>query len=483
MEKKHLKKISDYLYEIPINYKAEMKVPARIFTDEEMLEDILGDKSLEQTVNVATLPGILRYSFAMPDVHQGYGFPVGGVAASVIPDGIISPGGIGYDINCGVRLLASQVIRDQIEHHREDLIDHFYRTIPSGVGKGGRLRLRHGEIDEVLRKGAQWVIEKGYGTREDLEHIEERGCLTMADPSRVSEKAKNRGSDQLGTLGSGNHFLEVQRVEEVYVPEVAKVFGLFENQITIMLHTGSRGLGHQICTDYLKTLQANREIVQSLPDRELIYAYQNSREGQAYLQAMACAANFAWANRQYLSHLVREVWEEVLRGNGLPLKLKLIYDVAHNLAKKERCLTEEGKWAQCWIHRKGATRAFGPGSDEIPTDYREVGQPVLIPGSMGTASYVLVGTKKAMEETFGSVCHGAGRHMSRHAAKRMVTGQQLRRELEEKGIIVRCRSDSGLAEEAPMAYKDIDRVVEITCKAGLASKVARLIPLGVVKGE
>ncbi len=479
--KQNLKKISEYLYEIPASFRKDMKVPARIYADEKLLEKILEDKSLEQAVNVATLPGIQKYALAMPDIHQGYGFPIGGVAAIETKNGVISPGGIGYDINCGVRLLASEVSKKELAPHLEDLIEILFATIPTGVGSRGKLKVKGNELDEVLEKGAEWAAKKGFGSREDLNYIEAAGKLEWADPSKVSDTAKKRGSDQIGTLGSGNHFLEVQYVEQIFNEELGRAFGLFPGQITVMIHTGSRGLGHQTCTDYIRKFHNSLSKFKiRLPDPELIYVPFESKEGQDYFGAMAAAANFAWTNRQYLMYLTREVWQNFLAGK-LKTDLRLIYDVAHNIAKIEE-YEIDGKRTKVCVHRKGATRAFGPQNPETPEIYKNLGQPVIIPGSMGTASYLLVGTKKAEEESFGSVCHGAGRVMSRKKAKMMIRGTELQKELEMKGIYARTYSMPGLAEEAPQAYKDIDKVINVVTGAGLAQKVARLKPMGVIKG-
>ncbi len=484
LTKQNLKKVSNYLWEVPQEFRSDMRVPARIYATEKMLEQIFEDRSLWQLVNVATLPGILKYSLAMPDIHEGYGFPIGGVAAFDGEKGVISPGGVGYDINCGVRILTSHFSHSDLAPHILDLTNQINRDVPSGVGRGGRIVLDDKAMIRVLEGGAKHLVLEGYGIKEDLEHAEEGGYLAGADASLVSQHAKSRGRDQLGTLGSGNHFLEIQRVEKIFLPEIAKAFGLFENQITVMIHTGSRGLGHQVCTDYVRIMNAKiPEWKIQLPDRELACAPLNSPEGQNYFKAMAAAANFAWANRQMITHIVRKAWEKVLAGKGVSgnYGLNLVYDVAHNIAKFEEHEVNGKKMKVC-MHRKGATRAFGPGRPELPKVYREVGQPVLIPGSMGTASYVLVGTGQAMAESFGSTCHGSGRRMSRAEAKRRVSGATLKKELEEKRIILRCPSISGLIEEAPIAYKDIDEIVEVVDRAGLAKRVARLRPLAVVKG-
>lgn len=480
--KKDLRKINDYLYEIPKEFRSEMKVPARIYVDERMLEQVFRDKSLEQLVNVTTLPGIVKYAMAMPDVHEGYGFPIGGVAATNMEKGVISPGGIGFDINCGVRLLVTGVKFEEIKPYLHQLADELNHAIPSGVGSTGKIKLDREAMDRVLIGGAKQVVSQGYGLPEDLEHCEANGCLEAADPSKVSEQAKTRGRDQLGTLGSGNHFLEIQKIEQIFDQEVAKIFNLKIGEITILIHTGSRGLGHQVCTDWVRIF--NQKMSQwglHLPDRELACAPFNSPEGQGYFKAMSAAANFAWANRQIITHLARQVWEKVLPTQLAQKKLSLVYDVAHNIGKIEEHEIN-GKKMKLILHRKGATRAFPPGNSEIPKIYQQVGQPVLIPGSMGTASYVLVGTEAA-KDSFYSVCHGAGRTMSRAAAKRKVWGADLIKELEKKGIIVKCGSTAGLAEEAPEAYKNVDHVVNIVTQAGLAKKVARLIPLAVIKGE
>ncbi len=453
-----------------------MRVPARIYADEKVLQKVFEDRSLEQLINVATLPGIVNFAMAMPDVHEGYGFPIGGVAAMDLADGVISPGGVGYDINCGVRVLRSDLTVREIQPHLVNLMNQIQRDVPSGVGRGGGVKLTAESMKSVLEEGVNYMVEKGYGEVENIEHCEEEGAMAGADAAAVSEKAKARGRDQLGTLGSGNHFLEVQKVEEVFDEGIAKVFGLFKDQVTVMIHSGSRGLGHQVCTDYVSLLHRSLEKYKiSLSDPELACVPFDSSEGQRYFAAMAASANFAWANRQLIMHLVKGAWQRVL-GPSTRSGLKLIYDVAHNIAKIEM---HNGQ--KLIVHRKGATRAFGPDSQDIPEVYREVGQPVLIPGTMGTASYILVGAAKAAE-TFFSVCHGAGRLLSRRAALRAIQGSELKQKLESEGIVVRTFSLKGLAEEAPIAYKDIDNVVEVVQKAGLAKKVARLRPLGVVKG-
>ena len=455
----NLTKINDWIWEIPKSYRSDMRVPARVYVSEKMLAGISRDRSLEQLVNVATLPGIQKYALAMPDVHEGYGFPVGGVAAFDAQTGVISPGGIGYDINCGVRLLRSDLTRDEITSGLEKLATAIYEEVPSGVGRGGRLKLSEKLFDEVLESGAKRAVEMGYGTVEDLENLESRGALDNADASLVSSHAKARGRDQLGTLGAGNHFVEIDKIETIFDEESAKKLGIFKNQVVVLIHTGSRGLGHQIATDYIRTMtQAMRKYNIVLPDRELACAPFQSKEGQDYFKAMSAGANFAWVNRQLITHEVRKAWNDILGESGG--ELSVIYDVAHNIAKIEDGLI---------VHRKGATRAFP-------------GQPVLIPGSMGTASYVLLGQPRAMEESFGSSCHGAGRKMSRTQAKKEIRGADLKTSLTKQGIAVKAGSLSGLAEEAPEAYKDVDEVVEVVHQAGIAKKVARLKPVAVIKG-
>jgi tRNA-splicing ligase RtcB len=479
--KKDVKRLNRYLYEVPKSHREDMRVPARVYADEQLLEAALSDRSMEQLVNTTTLPGIVSFSLAMPDIHQGYGFPIGGVAATRSPDGVISPGGIGYDINCGVRVLASDIEREALQPYVEDLLRAMYRLIPTGLGKGG-IKISKGDLDRLLERGPAWAVAKGYGTRADLEHTEEEGCLAGADASRVSQRAKNRGLQQLGSLGSGNHFLEIDEIVEVYDEEVAQVFGLRQGCITIQIHCGSRGLGHQVCSDHVRLLQkAVRKYGIELPDRELVCAPFGSPEGQDYFAAMAAAANFAWTNRHIIAHWVRRALEETVAGKLKSWDLTQVYDVAHNIGKVER-YSIDGKQTELVIHRKGATRAFGPKSKELPKAYQGVGQPVLVPGSMGTSSYILVGTDRAHDLTFGSCCHGAGRVMSRTKAKKQIWGEDLIRDLRAKGIAVQAGSMSGLAEEAPEAYKDVERVVEVVAGAGIARQVARLEPIGVIKG-
>ena len=472
-----LRRLGETLWEIPASARPGMRVPARVFADRALLDAIAGDRSLEQLANVATLPGVVEAVLAMPDVHQGYGFPVGGVAATEHPDGVISPGGVGYDINCGVRLLALPLSADELGDRREPLVHELSRAIPTGAGGHGPLDLRGAELDRILAEGPRALVGRGLATEDDLERTESGGCLPGADPAAVSERARQRGAGQLGTAGSGNHFVELQRVEQVFDDAAAEAFGLAAGQATVLIHSGSRGLGHQVCTDHVKQMDA----VQSrygieLPDRQLACAPASSPEGRAYLAAMAAAANFAWANRQAIAAAVRAAIRQVLGGETAD-GTRQVYDVAHNVAKLER---HGGR--DVYVHRKGATRAFPAGSPEIPAAYAAVGQPVFIPGSMGTSSFVLAGEPGSMEHSFGTTCHGAGRALSRTAAKKRIGGAELRRQLEAQGIVVRCASNAGLAEEAPFAYKDVDRVVEIVERAGLARRVARLRPLGVVKG-
>jgi len=477
-----MKKISDYEWEIPKSYREDMRVPVHVFATRRLLDDVARDRSLEQAVNSATLPGLVGKVLVMPDMHQGYGFPIGGVAATKLPHGVISPGGIGYDINCGVRLLSTRITHDEVEHQISDLATALDYHCPSGVGKKGSLRLSEKELNRVLIDGSQWTQKQGYATEMDIRRTEENGRLQGADPSKVSPRAKKRGRPQLGTLGAGNHFIEVDVVDQIFYPEAAHAMGLEEGFLVVQIHCGSRGFGHQVCTDYVREFQSavQRYGIQ-LADRELVCAPLDSPEGKNYLAAMRCAANYAFANRQVLVHHARTAFEQVLAGRVKDWQLRQVYDIAHNMGKIETHLIEGQRMKVC-VHRKGATRAFGPGSPEIPEEYRAIGQPVLVPGSMGTASWVLVGTEESMVRSFGSSCHGAGRVMSRTKAKKTVRGDKLRNELESRGISVRAGSMPGLAEEAPQAYKDVDAVVETVSGAGIARKVARLRPVAVVKG-
>ncbi|MCD6115826.1 RtcB family protein [bacterium] len=477
-----LKKVNDYLWKIPVSYAEGMNVPGFIFADEKMIEDVRRDSAPLQVANVAHLPGILKGSFAMPDIHWGYGFPIGGVAAFDIDSGIISPGGVGYDINCGVRLIKTDLEESDIRGVIHTLIQGLFQNIPSGVGSTGKLKLSQKQERDVLRDGAVWAVKNGFGWDEDLLFTENRGIFDGADPSALSQRAIQRGSHQLGTLGSGNHFLEIQKVETIFDKEKAEAFGLREGQITIMVHTGSRGLGYQVCDDSLDDMvKAMDKYSIKVPDKQLASAPVNSSEAEKYLAGMAAAANYAWANRQTILHWIRETFERVFNQSAENLGMHMVYDVAHNIAKFEDHLIN-GQKKKVLVHRKGATRAFGPENPDIPEPYRNTGQPVLIPGDMGTASYVLAGTKCAEKESFGSTCHGAGRVMSRHAAVRAAKGRSIFKEMEERGVVVQSRSRKTLAEESPEAYKDIDRVVNIVHNAGLSLKVARMRPLGVVKG-
>lgn len=479
---KDFKKLSPYVYEIPKEYRYDMRVPARFYANGELLEAIKEDKSLEQLVNTATLPGIVRYALAMPDIHQGYGFPIGGVVATELPDGVISPGAVGYDINCGVRLLGTHLDEEEVRPHLDKLASALYTNCPSGVGKSGTVKLKEQDLDAIMEKGARWALQNGYAEANDLERTEEQGCIAGADSSKVSQRARQRGIGQLGTLGAGNHFIEVDVVDEVFDATAADRMGLSPGKVVVQIHCGSRGFGHQICTDYVKLFQqvVHRYNI-TLPDRELVCAPLNSPEGQDYLGAMKAAANYAFTNRQILTHHIRRSFEEALARRVRNHNVYQIYDIAHNMAKIEEH-DVDGRMVEVCVHRKGATRAFGPGSPVLPDVYRDIGQPVLVPGSMGTASWVLLGTAGSMAQTFGSTCHGAGRMMSRRQAKRTVYGEDLRNELEASGIHVRAGSLAGLAEEAPAAYKDVDLVVEVVHGAGIAQKVARIVPIAVIKG-
>ncbi|NJD59972.1 MAG: RtcB family protein [Anaerolineae bacterium] len=475
-------RISDYEWEIPQSYRPDMRVPVRLFATRRMLEDVIKDKSLEQAVKAATLPGLVGHVIVMPDMHQGYGFPIGGVAATRFPEGVISPGGIGYDINCGVRLLGSQISFEAANPWLDDLATALNQLCPSGVGEKGVVRASEAELEEVCRQGSRWALKRGMASEADLRRTEEAGCVVGADPTRVSKRARERGRPQLGSLGAGNHFIEIDLVEQVFDAQAASVMGLEQGRLAVQIHCGSRGFGHQICTDYVEEFQAAvRRYGIHLVDRELVCAPLNSPEGQDYLAAMRCAANYAFANRQILANSARKAFEQVLAGKVKDWQLHQVYDICHNMGKIETHVIEGERIKVC-VHRKGATRAFGPGSPELPEEYRPIGQPVLVPGSMGTASWVLAGTEASMEHSFGSSCHGSGRLMSRHEAKRNVRGEKLRQDLEAEGIHIRAGSMAGLAEEAPQAYKDVDQVVQAVVGGGIARKVARLHPLAVIKG-
>jgi len=471
-----LKRIDANTWEIPKH--ADMKVPAVIYASEKLLAGVKGDKTLQQAKNVACLRGIQRKAYVMPDAHQGYGFPIGGVAAFDLEEGVISPGGVGYDINCGVRLLRTDYTVQDILDKRKLLLAEIFKAVPAGVGKGGTTRLSRRVLEEVCAKGAEWAVANGYGMKQDLQKTEENGRMQEADPSFLSQRALERGMPQLGTLGAGNHFIEIQKVSEIFDFDVAKVFGIHSvDQIMVMIHCGSRGLGHQVASDYIRLME-NKFGTRGLPDRELINAPIRSDMGNRYYKSMSAAVNFAFANRQMIAHWVRQVFQKVI---GSSEGMDQVYDVCHNVAKFEQH-TIEGKIKKVCIHRKGATRSFGPGRIEIPEIYRAVGQPVLIPGSMGTASYILVGTLKAEELSFGSTAHGAGRVMSRHEAKRRFRGEKIKEELEQKGIELLSTSWRGVAEEASQAYKDVDEVVRISHEAGIGQLVAKVVPVGVIKG-
>lgn len=476
-----MNRIGDAVWEIPRT--GSMRVPGRIYADEEIASSVSGDRVLEQVTNVAHLPGIVDYSLALPDIHLGYGFPIGGVGAFTMEEGVISPGGVGYDINCGVRLIACDLVRDDIRDRLQDLADALFRDVPSGVGAHGAIsRLSAKQLNRVLTQGAGWVVGNGYGEPRDLEHTEERGALEGANPDTVSERALTRGADQVGTLGSGNHFLELQVVDRIYDQEAAAAYDLEEGQIALMIHCGSRGFGYQICDDYLEVMAgATRRYHIDLPDRQLACAPVDSPEGKRYLEAMACAANYAWANRQMIQHLATQTILRVLSLAPRTARLRLVYDVAHNIAKIEDHATAAGGRRLC-VHRKGATRAFGPEREEVPDAYRRVGQPVLVPGDMGSASFLCRGTEKAMQETFGSTCHGAGRVLSRRGALKKAKGRSIAGEMAQAGIVVRSRGKHTLQEEMPDAYKKVDQVVDVMDRSGISPRVARLRPLVVVKG-
>jgi tRNA-splicing ligase RtcB len=478
-----LEKVGDYMWRIP-KYKSGMRVPGMVFANESLLEKMKTDRTLWQCSNVAHLPGIYKYAVTLPDGHEGYGFPIGGVAATDYDEGVISPGGVGYDINCGVRLLTTNLSEENVRPKLAQLADTIFANVPSGLGSRRRdFTLSPRDLDRLVVEGVQWLIDHGLGWAEDVEHCEEGGRMKNADPSKVSQTAKKRGLTQIGTLGSGNHFLEVQKVDKIYNSRTAKVFGLeHEGQVTVTIHCGSRGYGHQVCSDYLRVMErAVHKYGIALPDRELACAPGSSNEAGDYFDAMACAVNYAFSNRQAIMHWVRQSFQQVLKEDPERFGLKLVYDVAHNIAKVETHKVE-GEQKKVWVHRKGATRAFPVGHSAVPADYRSEGQPVLIPGSMGTGSWVLVGTDKAMELTFGSTAHGAGRMMSRSAAKRKYWGRDIKIALEKRGIVVRAASAVVLAEEADSAYKNVDVVAEVSDKVGIATKVARLVPIAVIKG-
>jgi len=478
-----VERIDEYRWRIPRAYKAEMRADGIVYASGAMMRGIKDDNALEQVANVACLPGLIGNSMAMPDIHYGYGFPIGGVAATDIKHGVVSPGGVGYDINCGVRLLRTTLTRKEVEPRIKDIVNQVFTDVPSGVGSKGKVRLDAKELKRVLTQGSKWAVSQGMGWPEDLDHIEDGGRIEGADPGALTERAVERGRPQLGTLGAGNHFLEVQVVDEVFDEETAGALGMAEvGQVAVMIHTGSRGLGYQVCDDALKVMQkAVAKYGLSLPDRQLACAPVESPEGREYLAGMAAAANYAWANRQCITHWTREAFERVFGASARKLGMDIIYDVAHNVAKIEEHEVGGVRKTLC-VHRKGATRAFGPGRMELSPLHRKTGQPAIVPGSMGTASYLCVGTERAMQETWGSTCHGAGRAMSRHAAIRAGKGRDIRRELEAKGVYSRAASREVMAEEMPEAYKDVDEVVRTCHGAGISKMVARLKPLGVMKG-
>ncbi len=479
LRKQDLTRIGDHVWEVPPDFREDMRAPARFYSSDRLIDDALRDDSPNQLINTATLPGIVGAALAMPDMHQGYGFPIGGVVATRMPDGVISPGGVGYDINCGVRVAVTNIDAEEAEPIRDEIAAALFTGISVGIGRDTGKSLGGGEFTRLLIDGAQWAVKNGYGTQEDVEHTESRGKLHGADPDALSKRAIKRGQTQSGSLGGGNHFVEVDIIDQIYDEEAADAFGLVRGRIAVQIHTGSRGFGHQVATDYVREFQnALSKYGIKLPDRSLVCAPANSPEGKRYLAAMRAAANFAFANRQILLHQARRAFEHVF---GPGATLRMVYDVAHNIAKLEKH-TVDGEEVEVLVHRKGATRAFGPNHPEVPADYRTVGQPVLVPGSMGTGSWILVGTDEAMKQTFGSSCHGAGRVMSRSAAKRKVRGTKLREELIADGIAVEAGSMAGLAEEAPLAYKDVDDVVSVVSGAGIARKVAHLTPIAVIKG-
>ena len=476
------KKIGENQYQIDADSNLGMKVPVRIYADEPLLQKMLSDRTIMQARNVSSIPGIVGQSIVLPDGHEGYGFPVGGVAAMDAEEGMISPGGVGYDINCGVRLLRSNLTEQTVRSKLKELVTDLFSSIPSGVGSKGAVRLSHSELDEVLVKGVNWAIDHGYGSSDDADVCEENGQIQNADPNKVSDKARKRGAPQLGSLGSGNHFLEVQKVTEVHDEEAANRMGLKEGTITILVHCGSRGFGHQVCSDYLRVSeQAMAKYDIHLPDRELACVPNNSEEGESYRKAMFSALNFAWSNRQMLTHWTRKSFERVFNQTESDLDMKLVYDVSHNIAKVEKHKVD-GKERKVVVHRKGATRAFPANRDEIPSRYRDLGQPVLVPGSMGTASWVLLGQPNSMDLSFGSTAHGAGRTMSRSKARRNYTEDSVKKYLNDKGIFIKALTRDGVVEETPQAYKDVDAVVNVSHNLGIATKVAKLVPIGVIKG-
>jgi len=476
------KKVGNLEYRIEPDSTKGMRVPITIYSNEKLLEKMMTDRTIQQAINVSTLPGIQGSAVVLPDGHEGYGFPVGCVAAMDAEEGMISPGGVGYDINCGVRLLRTNLKEKDVRPKLKDLITDLFNSIPSGVGSKGAIRLSPSQLDEVLVKGANWAINNGYGTKDDAEACEENGQMNNADPNKVSDKARKRGAPQLGSLGSGNHFLEIQKIAEIHDEVAAKRMGLEKDQVTILTHCGSRGFGHQVCSDYLRVSeQALKKYGISLPDRELACVPNSSEEGESYRKAMFAALNFAWSNRQMITHWTRKCFERVFKQSESDLEMNLVYDVAHNIAKVEKHKVN-GKEKSLVVHRKGATRAFPANRDEVPKKYRDLGQPIFIPGSMGTASWVLLGQPNSMNLTFGSTAHGAGRTMSRSKARRNYTESQVKQYLADKGIVVKALTRDGVVEEAPQAYKDVDSIVNVSHDLGIATKVAKLVPVGVIKG-
>jgi tRNA-splicing ligase RtcB len=476
------KKIGENQYQIDADSNLGMKVPVRIYANETLLQKMLSDRTIMQAQNVASIPGIVSHSVVLPDGHEGYGFPVGGVAAMDAEEGMISPGGVGYDINCGVRLLRSNLSEQTVRSKLKDLVNDLFSSIPSGVGSKGAVRLTNSELDEVLVNGVNWAIDHGYGSSNDSDVCEENGKIPNADPNKVSDKARKRGAPQLGSLGSGNHFLEIQKVAEIHDEEAANRMGIKEGTITVLIHCGSRGFGHQVCSDYLRVAeQAMEKYNISLPDRELACVPNNSEEGDSYRKAMFAALNFAWSNRQMITHWTRKSFERVFNQTESDLDMKLVYDVAHNIAKVEKHKVD-GEERKLVVHRKGATRAFPSNRSEIPSKYRDLGQPVLVPGSMGTSSWILLGKPNSMDLSFGSTAHGAGRTMSRSKARRNFTEDYVRKSLNDKGIFIKALTRDGVVEETPEAYKDVDSVVNVSHNLGIATKVAKLVPIGVIKG-
>jgi len=476
------KKIGNMTYKIEKDEVLGMRVPVIIYADDQLLEKMMTDRTIKQAVNVSTIPGILQNVVVLPDGHEGYGFPVGGVAAMDAEEGMISPGGVGYDINCGVRLLRTNLKEQDVRPKLKELVNDLFNSIPSGVGSKGAIRLSSSQLDEVLVKGVPWAIDNGYGTKDDAEVCEENGHMDKADPNKVSDRARKRGAPQLGSLGSGNHFLEIQKVAEIHDEEAAKRMGIEQGQVTILTHCGSRGFGHQICSDYLRiSEQALKKYNISLPDRELACVPNSSEEGESYRKAMFAALNFAWSNRQMITHWTRKSFERVFKQSEADLGMNLVYDVSHNIAKVEKH-TIDGKQKSVVVHRKGATRAFPANKEEVPKKYRDLGQPVFIPGSMGTGSWILLGQPNSMNLTFGSTAHGAGRTMSRTKARQNYTESQVRKFLSDKGIEVKALTRDGIVEETPQAYKDVDSIVNVSHELGIATKVAKLVPIGVIKG-